>query len=223
MAKIFKCEFEVKNHREDVQLPKESIVIKIFVSYQKGEIPKWIKINLNEIIQILDCKTSVTLSSDNTVFKPETLCLPGRDSDFAWCISVALRLGYHYGVFTDEEYMQYIKKHFYEYYVKQFHSTRKMCQTFFHRYFSKESRKKYIYIDDLFFEYRDAIEEKGNRIDIKKGGQFYGCYEDDYGRKRPLTSPKYYESIVPDSEKLWVCFVEETMQLTTSYKVIQAY
>lgn len=160
---------------------------------------------------MLDCETSVKLRDKGINFKPQDYCNPGWGNDFAWCVSLALRLGYYYNAITYDEYLEYVKFHYSHYYKKVFNSKIKMCQFFFERYFSEHSKMKFGSLDSLFDSYVAQIMEKGVSISVRRGGDFVGCYEDDWGRRRPITSPVYYESIVPDEEKLWVCFTEELL------------
>jgi hypothetical protein len=73
----------------------------------------------------------------------------------------------------------------------------------------------------MFDYYEETIKKKLKPRYIEKGGEFLGCYTDDYNRKRPITSPKYYEERYSFMDELKICIREEINHLI-AYKAEQS-
>ncbi len=151
-------------------------------------------------------------AKDGSIISIDELCNPGGERDYGWLVSLVLNYAWSSGVITWDEYREKVREHFEDYYLERYLTMSKMCPDFYNRYFSQESKTLFRSYERMFRPYAEVIEEVGNRVPIRIGGKFEGCYYDDQDRLRPRTSKVKKKEIVPVAEKLWVCFVMETVR-----------
>lgn len=207
MKKIIGCKLVIEYGAGNTEVNMVIANIKILDTYNKQR--KKLNISFNDVSRMLSGKGSYILECDNISFSPEDLCNPGGDKDFGWIVSLLINAAYYYDIITKDKYISLVREHFDEYYLPRYYSKSKLCLDFFNRYFLSRSKYAFGTYENMFQHYEGVIKAKGRIVYLQKGGKFCGCYYDDYNRCRPITSPKYYEKIIPIVEKLWVCFSEE--------------
>lgn len=182
----------------------------------EGE-PHTYRISYRDVLKMASCEGSYELELDHVLFNPAPLCNPGGENDFGWVMSLLLNAAFYYGFITPEEFVCCVREHFERYYLKKYRSKSKLCRDFFNRYFRYATKVscKYCY-EKLFDFYEPEIKQKGRAVCVERGGKFVGCYYDNLDRLRPITSPKYWERVIPIAEKLWVCFMEEILSISVA-------
>ena len=173
------------------------------------------RISYRDALKMLSCDGAHELELDHVPFSPASLCNPGGEKDFGWVMSLLLNAAFYLGLITQEEFFSYVRQHFDMYYLKKYRSKSKLCHDFFHRFFRESTKLKFDCYENLFGFYQENIKQKGRGVYVERGGKFNGCYYDQLNRLRPITTPKYCEPVVPIAEKLWVCFMEEILAVST--------
>lgn len=208
MKKIIGCKLVIEYGAGNTEVNRVIANITILDTYNKQR--RKLNISFDDVSRMLSGKGNYILECDNINFSPEKLCNPGGDKDFGWIVSLLINAAYYYSFITKDMYISMVREHFDEYYLPRYYSKSKLCSDFFNRYFLNKSKNAFGTYENMFNHYEDVIEAKGRIVYLQKGGEFCGCYYDEYNRCRPITSPKYSERIIPMAEKLWVCFSEET-------------
>lgn len=172
-------------------------------------------ISYRDALRMISCEGSYKLELDHVTFSPAPLCSPGGENDFGWVMSLLLNAAFYSGLINPEEFVSYVRQHFDSYYLKKYHSKSKLCHDFFNRFFRDSTKSKFGCYENLFSYYEEQIRQKGRVVYVERGGKFAGCYYDRLDRLRPITTPKYWEPVIPIAEKLWVCFMEEIFSVST--------
>lgn len=164
-------------------------------------------LKFDDVVNALDGSGEM-VSKEGVTIANSDLCNPGGHTDFGWLVSIVLNAAVCSGRITREEYFKLVRRHFEDYYLQVYYSKSKMCADFYARYFSHRIKKRVNGYEQLFKRFAKEINEKGRKVWLQRGGNFAGCFFDDDGILHPRTSPKYYETLVPIAEQLWVCFTE---------------
>lgn len=159
-----------------------------------------VSINVDDGINMTNDAKSYDLEGQDSHIIPKNV------SDFDEYISEFMRAVYNSTkLVSPEEYYEFCLKRL-AIYQKIYHSNSRICKQFFVRYFPKN---KYKNVWEMFEVYKGVVEKEVNFTMVRRGGGFIGCYEDDWGRKRPLTEPIRYEKSFDYVEELKVCLREE--------------
>lgn len=207
MKRILCCKIEVDCNEGGTAA--RNVYVKMVVLDTCTKARSNLRISYGDIVKMLSGTGNYVLEYGQVLFSPESLCNPGGENDFGWVVSLLLNAAYYSGMISKEEFISKVREHYEKYYLPSYYSKSKLCVDFYRRYFLRRTKKKFGDFNKMFSEYTHIIEEKGKSIYLQRGGEFCGCYYDGYARRRPITSPKYYEKVIPIAEKLWVCFVEE--------------
>lgn len=175
----------------------------------KGKNQKeWIKIvsiDVEDAIKMVDDGISYELSGQTQYIIPKTVY------DFDKYISDFMRKVFGATLLVSkEEYLQFCLSRLerYEHRKKQ---KKYLCEQFFGRYFPIAIQEKYNSIWRMIEAYSELIEKEVSPTWVVRGGNFMGCYVDDWGRKRPITEPKRLEKRYDFIKQLKICLREGIM------------
>ncbi len=120
-----------------------------------------------------------------------------------------VRFAFEKGLISGVEYLDFCMGRLASY-QKRFDSKTKICTLFFEQFATKKMREKYEDFWEMYrnFDKEDAFAELP-KITKRMGGEFQGCYYDEWSCKRPITSRVYYELQNDYIECLKYCFREE--------------
>ena len=86
--------------------------------------------------------------------------------------------------------------------TKIYYNEDRICRQFYKNYFPIKACVGYKNFYDILNHNIEQINKGLYARQTKRGGEFVGCYMDDYERKRPRTSPVYYETCYNKIEQL---------------------
>lgn len=162
-----------------------------------------IGIDVNDAIKMVDDKEKYDLNNQTQMIVPKYIRY------FDEYISEFVRVVYDAtDLISKTEYLDYCLKRL-SLYKGYMSNNKRICETFFGRYMPKSVKQKYRDVWDMIKSYEPVIHEEIKPYYVERGGRFMGCYTDDWGRRRPLTEPKYYEKRYDFIDELKVCVREE--------------
>lgn len=164
---------------------------------------KIISIDVNDAMKMVDDKASYGLEDQTQIITPKYI------KNFDEYISEFIRVVYEATeLISNEEYMEFCFKRL-GIYENVFYNRRHICEKFFDRYMPSTVKKKYGSVWNMIDENSEAIQAEVQPYYEQRGGEFAGCYVDDWGRKRPRTEPKYWVKKYNFVDELKVCIRKE--------------
>lgn len=164
---------------------------------------KIISIDVNDAIKMVDDKASYGLEDQTQIITPKYIKdFDGYISDFMRAVYEATEL------ISSEEYIEFCLKRL-AIYETVYYNRRHICEKFFERYMPCTVKKKYGSVWKMIDENSETIQAEVQPYYEQRGGGFAGCYVDDWGRKRPLTEPKYWVKKYNFVDELKVCIRKE--------------
>lgn len=164
---------------------------------------KIISIDVNDAIKMVDDKASYGLEDQTQIITPMHIKdFDGYISDFMRAVFEATEL------ISSEEYIEFCLKRL-AIYETVYYNRRHICEKFFGRYMPSTVKKKYGSVWKMIDENSETIQAEVQPYYEQRGGGFAGCYVDDWGRKRPLTEPKYWVKKYNFVDELKVCIRKE--------------
>lgn len=162
-----------------------------------------IGLDVNDAIKMVDDKEKYTLNNQTQTIIPKYI--RGFDEYISSFVSVVYDAT---DLISNVEYSEYCIKRLalYKNYIS---NNKRICETFFSRYMPKSVKQKYHNVWAMIKAHETVIQRDVKPYWVQRGGGFLGCYTDDWGRRRPITEPKYMEKRYDYVEELKVCIREE--------------
>ena len=165
-------------------------------------------IDVNDAIKMTDDRAAYELEEQTQIITPKYI------KDFDKYISDFMRTVYEATeLISSEEYIEFCLKRL-AIYQAVYYDRRYICEKFYERYMPGSVKEKYgsaagMAVRKMFAENTETIQAEIQPYYEKRGGGFFGCYVDDWGRKRPLTERIYWVERYNYVDELKICIRKE--------------